>query len=176
MANNLVRLGKSVAPTLIIFSLWACGTGVDNPNKQVELEDRAVLQNYLEEISGTYAGLIENRADGSDAFPIELSLFVVEEEEGINEEGEVRFRPSLRARYRRTDLFSEGLGERNLKVRYYREKLELAGATSSSPASGGDLDAKFLSFTGLVTGDGALDLVFHDHRGILGYALLTRQE
>lgn len=156
------------------FFLSACGTGTENSTKEEELADRLELSSSLEPLVGIYNGILNQRPDGSDPFPIELSLFIVEEENGVNHEGEPQFRPSLRARYRRTDLLTDGIGERTLKVRFYKEENKIAGTTTSTPTPGsGNPDARFLSFTGSVTENG-FDLEFRDHRGILGYAKIDR--
>jgi hypothetical protein len=159
---------------VLLFSLIGCGADPENLTKKEELDDRASLHENLQPVLGTYEGMIEERPDGSDPFPIELTVFLIEEEDGINQEGEIRFRPSLRARYRRRDLLNEGLGERTLRVRFYRERSEIAGTTSTSTQVAGMLpNSQLLSFTGLAKTD-QLDLEFQDHRGVLGYALLKR--
>lgn len=169
-----LKISRIAIFAIIPFLLIACGGSSENLTKRKELEDRVSLQENLEPLVGTYSGFIDNRPDGSDAFPIELNIFLVEEESGVNEEGELQFRPSLRARYKRLDLLSEGLGERTLRLRFYREQSEITGTTaSSSTQSAGISDAQYMSFSGSLTSD-ELDLEFRDHRGIMGYAQLER--
>lgn len=160
---------------LMTFVETACGPAPSHSNKQREIEDREALATLYQSVSGTYLGRVENRPDGSDPFEIEVKIFVVEEQNGVNEEGEAKFRPALRARYRRLDIVSDGSFERTLIVRYYRETGELAAATNPNMAMMGGLqDSNFLSMSGKLM-ESETTVEVRDHRGVLGTARLAKQ-
>lgn len=160
----------------VAVNLVSCAPPLSNsPNKQRELEDRQELISAYSEIAGTYRGLVENRPDGSDPFEIEVKLFLVEEQNGLNEDGEAKFRPALRARYRRLDFPMDGIGERTLIVRYYRETGELAASTSAGAAAGSVMDSGYLSVTGtLLIAESSVKVELRDHRGFMGVAVLKK--
>lgn len=159
----------------VLLSLASCAPPLsNNGNKQKEIEDRQALVDLYQPLVGTYQGVVANRPDRSDGFQIEMKIFLVDEQNGVNEDGEVRFRPVLRARYRRLDFPQDGIGERTLILRYYRETGEIAGATSPTSAPAGNVaDSNYLSMSGKVI-DGEALVEIRDHRGVVGTVRLVR--
>lgn len=131
------------------------------------LERERRLKTYAE-VTGTYRGEIVPDT-GSTPWNVELVIFVVEEQAGMNPNGEPRFLPALRARYRRPD-FSHEVGERLLTVRYYLESGVRKLSMNASPVPGVPTNvpgAGTFSITGeivndMITADAA------DHRGPMG--------
>ncbi|OFZ20461.1 MAG: hypothetical protein A2X94_10620 [Bdellovibrionales bacterium GWB1_55_8] len=174
---TLIQRWSSLFLLVVMSGAISCAPPLSgSANKQRELEDRKELLEVYREFAGTYAGVIEEMPDRSDPFGIEMKVFIAEEHNGLNEDGEARFRPALRARYRRTDFPKDGIGERTLIVRYYRETGELAASTSpTSPSAGSVLDSSFLSITGtLDAAEKVMKVELRDHRGFLGVATLVK--
>ncbi len=125
---------------LMTALLFSCGLEEDSTGTQKEeFKNREYLLGTYEKIMGQYLGQIQ---DEDKSFPVELSFFIVEIKDGIDENGNPKFRPALKARYRRTDFVGESDNE-ILDVKYFPETNQIV--MSSVGASG-----IFLSFTGVL--------------------------
>lgn len=160
----------------LIFS--ACGSELTDSkaNKQKELDDRASLLSALQPLTGVYSGEVRNESRGTYPFPVELTVFLVDEPNGVNEDGELKLRPTLRARYRRLDYPMDSSSERNLTARYYSESrsvtfLSLTALGTASPSS----DPNYLSISGRFDGHHITGEA-HGQRGLLGQILLMKKQ
>lgn len=160
--------------TAIMFAACGAGTQESNANKQKEIDDRAALLSTLQPLTGVYEGEVSNDSRGSYPFPVELTVFLVDEPNGVNEDGELKFRPALRARYRRPDYPLDSSSERNLTARYYAESrtftfVSLTAMGMASPAS----DPNYLSLSGRIEGFSIVGEL-RNQRGVLGHFTLKR--
>ncbi len=159
---------------VIMFASCGSETQESNANKQKEIDDRAALLSTLQPLTGVYEGEVNNGSQGSYPFPVELTVFLVDEPNGVNEDGELKFRPALRARYRRPDYPLDSSSERNLTARYYAESLtftfvSLTAMGTASPAS----DPNYLSLSGRMEGI-SMAGELRNQRGVLGRFTLKR--
>lgn len=174
MIRPIGFMTSAVVAGFSILFLSSCGLESDNLSKKEELQDRRDLYETYSPLTGLYEGKLENSSSGADPYLIELQVYLVEEQNGVNEDGEVRFRPTLKARYKRLDFFSDGIGERTLVLRFYKETGELTGVSSTTGnASGGLPESNYLSFNGRFSKD-RIEGEFKDHRGIVGKVVLNR--
>lgn len=99
MKNNIGRL---LLASALSWVLVGCAFGKDSAsNNQKEVEDRIALKQTYDTIRGTYAGTLKT-ADSE--YPVQISLFPDEEKAGTNSDGEIIYRPILRATYKRLDI------------------------------------------------------------------------
>lgn len=119
--------------SLLTLGLAACGPGSENSTNSKEFETRQALLETYSPLVGVYRGTVQPDAD--EAFPVELKLSIVDERAGVNENGEVIYRPALIGTYVRKDIDPDLVPNlrRPLSVRYYKETNELAMQNSDTP-------------------------------------------
>lgn len=111
---------KYILLTLITLFLAACAFDKNsNPDVQSELEDNAALESKFSRVTGVYHGTI-NTAVGLQQ--VELSFYPYYKKVGQNSKGEDKYKPELRARYRRIDTVVDDV---ILSVGYYEETSKL---------------------------------------------------
>jgi hypothetical protein len=94
---------KLIASSLVSAALLVgCAFGADSDsNKEKEVEDRTALKQTYDVVRGTYRGTLKT---SDRSYPISISLYTDEEKAGTNADGEIIFRPILRALYKRLDI------------------------------------------------------------------------
>lgn len=151
---------------VVVLTHVACQVPSDKSSTEAEVEDRQKLLKIMRTVVGVYRGTVENAEIGADPFPIEVKLFIVEEPAGQNSDGETKFRPTLKGRYRRLDFPPDSGTEKNLLARYYSETRELSMVTPAGvePA---------ISITGTLNGSVIEGQLFNS-RGPLGTFTLNK--
>ncbi|HLE10367.1 MAG: hypothetical protein A2504_04280 [Bdellovibrionales bacterium RIFOXYD12_FULL_39_22] len=142
--KSLFGLLKIVTLSVFIMAtFFSCGVKEEEPGSNTEeLKDREYLLANYSDIVGKYVGHIEQDAS---AIPVELNIYIVEVQEGIDENGSIKFRPTLRGQYRRTDIVDEYDSE-VLDIRYYPENGNIIMSSINIKTQ-----TKFLSFEGTLS-------------------------
>ena len=162
---------------LVPFLILGCGGSSDQKraNKVKEIEDRKAIALSLQEVAGIYDGEVRNEKTGLYPFKIELNAYVVDEPNGVNEDGEMKLRPSLRARYRRLDNPSDSSFERSLIGTYTPETRAVVFISVSSQNTGASAsDPNYLTISGEYA-DGQIAGEISDKRGPIGSVQLKRR-
>ena len=170
MRLQLLTIGLFAA----LITLIGCGSAKQTDNTAQELDDRTQLLASYQAVAGIYRGSLQPAEPGQMPYDVEVKLFIVEESVGANEKGEAKFRPALRAYYRRIDVSNDDSFNKALVVRLYRETGDLVMGTLA-PGSTGAENGSFLSITGKVL-SGRLQAEVSTQRGRLGSIDLERVE
>ncbi len=141
-----------------------------NKNEQ-EIRDNAKLEAELKPLVGTYVGDVSNPSVGADPFPVQINIFLVKEQSGVNEDGEPKYRPALHGIYRRLDFPSDMTNEKSLVIRYYPETGEIVLGTATEGS--GTADSRFLSISGKFS-NGQITGEIANHRNVLGILKVER--
>lgn len=121
-----------IALSIAIAGCADNGNSRKHKQRQTELQDRLSLRASFEPLVGIYDGEVSNAKLGEDPFPIIMEIFIGEEPDGINEEGELVLRPELRAWYMRLDQGKDNTSsEKYLIGRYYSETSALSFVSQS---------------------------------------------
>lgn len=162
----LVRMVQWIVLLVAVISV-GCADGFENKRhkqRMAELEDRDDLRASFQALVGIYDGYIVNKRMGEDPYPIILEVFIGEEPDGLNEDGELRLRPELRAWFMRTDQGRDNTSsEKYLVGRYYKETSDITFVSQSR--SMGSKDA--VTFSGVVRGDMIVGEA-SNFRGVMG--------
>ena len=163
----------SILIVSILLGAVACqDSGKPSRQNDQEIRDNDDLEKILKPLVAIYEGEVSNPLVGADPFPVQINVFMVREQTGVNDDGEIMFRPALQGRYRRLDFPPDLSNEKSLLIRYYPETGQIALGTTIS-ASGGGVDSGFLSISGKwsnnqITGEIA------NHRSVLGTIHVTK--
>lgn len=112
---------------LMVLGLGACAFDKNsNTDNQREIKDNAELAEKFSRITGLYRGTIQTSAGTQQ---VELSFYPFYKRNGENSNGEDRYKPELRAHYRRLDKVTEDV---ILAVRYYEETSQLLMSNAES--------------------------------------------
>ncbi len=128
------------------LALSGCGSPSDKTSRR-ELESRENLMKVYGELAGVYQGKITPVEPRDLSYPVELRLDVVEVQDGVNENREVRFRPELRGVFRMMGEATDSTRVQ-MNVRFYKETNEIAMQSSGNSPGGGA--AYFISISGVV--------------------------
>jgi len=114
---------------MAVQSLQGCSMDpAEDANLQKEFDDRVTLQNQYDALVGSYKGLLHAKDIEAEPIEIEVRLFLVDEPDGVNEDGELKLRPSLKGFYRELSSRS-GRSNFPLVVRYYPQTNEISMIT-----------------------------------------------
>lgn len=169
-------LMRFIRALLLAVSLVAlgCADGVDlkkHKQRLSELEDRDDLRATFESLVGVYDGLIVNKRMNEDPYPIVIEIFIGEEPDGLNENGELRLRPELRAWFMRTDQGRDNTSSEKYMVgRFYKETSDITFISQSRTMGGKDA----VTFTGVVRGDTIIGEA-SNFRGFMGTLTVKRR-
>jgi hypothetical protein len=123
-------------PFLLLLALFlaACGPSKENSTNSKEFETRQALLDQYSPLVGVYRGEVVPASARDDAYPVELKLSIVDEKGGVNENGEVIYRPALIGTYQRKDIDPDSvpLIRRPLNIRFYKETNELSMQNSDA--------------------------------------------
>lgn len=158
--------------------LSACGPGMNGASSTAqEIEDRNQLEKTYADVVGTYRGtLTSGSADNSAVYPVEVKINLVYVQDGVNEKRELKFRPELRANFRRLDLGDDALFARALFVRYYKEDGKIVMQNVDQQPKNGELPgSQFFSVDGFFA-NGRIIGKASDKSGLLGALDLSRAE
>jgi hypothetical protein len=168
-----LRLTRAMILGIFCLSILSgCADGLeDKKHKQrvAELEDRAHLRSTLRPLVGTYVGDVSNEAMGKDPFPVQLIVFIGEEPDGVNENGELKLRPELRALYRRLDYRYDSSSEKNLIGRFYVETSSLTFVSQTNMSR----ENESVTFAGVYR-DGEIAGELSNYRGVMGLMKVKR--
>ncbi|WP_413288590.1 hypothetical protein [Bdellovibrio sp. HCB337] len=115
--------------TLMTLSLAACAFDKNsNTDVQRELEDNAALEAKFARVTGKYVGTINT---GAEPQQVELSFYPYYKKIGQNSNGEDKYKPELRARYR---LLNTVVQDVILSVGYYEQVNKLVMTTLNENA------------------------------------------
>jgi len=144
-----------------VLLLFSCGIGnnEEQGTPSQEIKDRAYLIETYSPVQGTYSGTVDVM-NSRIVFPVEISLFIVELENGVNENGEPHFLPVLKGRYRRLDRISED-SDQVLSVRFVRETGEIIASVSENGSG------LYISINGYLR-DGKINAKVTESRGVIG--------
>ncbi|MEY4617684.1 MAG: hypothetical protein RJB66_2644 [Pseudomonadota bacterium] len=152
----------------------SCADGVDlKKHKQriSELEDREDLRATFESLVGIYDGLIVNKRLNEDPYPVILEVFIGEEPDGLNENGELRLRPELRAWFMRTDQGRDNTSSEKYMIgRFYKETSDITFVSQSRSFGGKDA----VTISGAVRGDSIIGEA-SNFRGFMGTFTVKRR-
>ncbi len=162
----LKKILSALSVLVILTTLNSCGEKSEaDSNTAQEIEDRKVLAQNFEDILGVYTGVVSNNKDGEDPFPVEITIYSVDVENGTNADGELKFIPVAKAHYRRTDIIDKA-AEYVLSIRYYKETTAISMASKADPSARVQ-GAGFLSIAGYLKG-GVLTGSIKNNNGPLG--------
>ncbi|NUM88989.1 MAG: hypothetical protein HUU37_07280 [Bdellovibrionales bacterium] len=150
--------------------LVACGSPSSDNTTRREIESRDNLMKTYAEVVGVYRGYVHPIEPRDLPYAVELRLDVVEVQDGVNENREVRFRPELRGVFRMLTEPSDQIRVQ-MNVRYYKETREIAlQSTNSGPtgSAGYQISISGLVEPGLIRGRST------DHLGRTGQVELRR--
>lgn len=167
-----VRKFSSFIFATTLLSITACMGPLKTSSSGQEYEANMRLMAMYSEVEGTYEGQLVDNPNGEAPYPARLEIFIAQQENGRNEDGDVKLVPVLRASYRRLDVDDVRRTYFIPSVRYYQESGELRmivgeDMQSGIPGSG------YLSIEGRVTDEG-FDGKLIDHRGPQGVLRLEK--
>ncbi len=140
--RDVVALFKKLWPLLFLL-LLSCGFEEEKPGSNTEeMKDREYLRSSYSNIIGKYLGYVQREGVN---IPVEINVYIVEIQEGVDENGSIKFRPTLRGQYRRTDIVDEYDNE-VLDIRYYPETGDIIMSSINIKTQ-----SRFLSFEGSLT-------------------------
>ena len=148
MMSTIPALKIRILFLAICMNLFACGSPEDNLTDNKELEHRNALRQIYGKVTGLYRGQVNSEQDGT--IPAEIKIYIIEVADGVNSNGEVRFRPELKGYFQRLDIDSGNIPPISLIVRFYRETNEviMKNSEQQGSGSGGPLpDSRFISIS-----------------------------
>jgi len=157
---------------ITLISMTGCMGPLKNSSTGQEYESNMRLMEIYSDVAGVFEGQLSDNPNREPNVPVRLEIFIANEANGRNEDGEVKFVPVLRATYRRLDVEDVRRVYFISSVRYYQESGEIMMIVDERNQSGVP-GVGYLSIQGRLT-DSGLEGKLADHRGPQGVLRLEK--
>ena len=150
----------------LIPLLMACGISSENEGtSQREIRDRDNLKKLYFPLTGEYRGVVEPTDRSTPQYPVQINMILAEESAGTDEYGREKYRPALRAYFKRLDVQDIGIADYFMKVGLIAETGEIYMTSVSGTVLPGN-PYGFLTVTAQVVGNGIIGTVGNNSASI----------